>query len=348
MLSMLMRISVPGHGPHNEPLIEPTYGGQIQGQAIPGVPREADVFVEYAEVPGRFPDGEPFSLRKPVYSFKNLGYGALATNLMSSPRVAPAMVGMGLLEIVPVETSQRFAAEQKSHGQGIEGRINSVWDKSAAKMVPGRYGWKAEQPSVLQQTAGAFAGDIGVTSSLFPEDDHTPAQKICETRPSGGQPEVSDKILTDVVLYACTLAVPGRRNWTNAEVLRGKALFAEAGCAVCHVPKMETGESATLPELSHQVIRPYTDLLLHDMGEELSDHRPVFDASGRDWRTPPLWGTGLVSKVNGHTTLLHDGRARDFSEAILWHGGEAAKSREKFRTLSKANRDALVAFLRSL
>jgi CxxC motif-containing protein (DUF1111 family) len=133
---------------------------------------------------------------------------------------------------------------------------------------------------------------------------------MCEKRASGGQPEVSDKILNDVVIYACTLAVPGRRDWTNASVLRGKGIFGGIGCAACHVPKMETGESANLPELSHQVIYPYTDLLLHNMGEDLSDHRPVFDAHGHDWRTPPLWGIGLVSKVNGHTSLLHDGRAR--------------------------------------
>jgi CxxC motif-containing protein (DUF1111 family) len=348
MVAMLMRISVPGHGPHNEPLSEPAYGGQIQGQAIPGVPPEADAFVEYKEMPGRFTDGESFSLRQPSYSFKNLGYGPLASNVMVSPRVAPAMIGMGLLEAVPLETLKGFIDEQKHAANGIAGRINFVWDASAGKMAAGRYGWKAEQPSVRQQTAGAFAGDIGITSTLFPQDDHTPAEKICETQPNGGKPEVSDKILNDVVLYTCTLAVPGRRDWTNATVLRGKTFFTQIGCAVCHVPKMQTGDSPDLPELSRQTIRPYTDLLLHDMGEALADHRPVFDAGSRDWRTPPLWGIGLVGKVNGHTCLLHDGRARNLTEAILWHGGEAERAKERFQTMSKTERDALLAFLNSL
>jgi CxxC motif-containing protein (DUF1111 family) len=348
MVSMLMRISIPGRGAHGEPLPDPIYGGQIQGQAIPGVPAEADVYVEYEETPGTFADGEKFSLRKPFYRLSNLSYGPLAKDTMMSPRVAPVMIGLGLLEAVPEEAMYAFADQQKRAGQGIAGRVNRVWDKTAGKMVAGRYGWKSEQPSVLQQVAGAFAGDIGITSYLFPEDDHTPAQKVCAEQPEGGHPEVSDKILHAVVLYSRTLAVPAQRKCSDPAVLRGKALFSHANCSACHIPKIQSGGCVDLPELSHQTIHPYTDLLLHDLGEGLSDHRPVFEAGGSDWRTPPLWGAGLVAKVNGHTCLLHDGRARNFAEAILWHGGEAESAREEFRTMPKVDREALIAFLRSL
>jgi CxxC motif-containing protein (DUF1111 family) len=348
MVSMLMRISIPGEGPKNDPLPDPVYGAQIQGQAIPGVPPEADVLVEYEERAGQFADGEKFLLRKPHYLLKNLGYGPLSKNVMMSPRVAPAMIGLGLLEIVPEETLRGFANAQKRNGHGICGRLNLVWDKSSGKVTVGRYGWKAEQPTVLQQTAGAFVGDIGITSSLMPDENHTSAQVICAKQPSGGHPEVSDEILHDVVTYSRTLAVPARRNWTDPAVLKGKALFVQANCAVCHVPIMKTGRCADLPELSGQTIRPYTDLLLHDMGDDLSDNRPVFDARGRDWRTPPLWGIGLTEKVNGHTCFLHDGRARNLAEAILWHGGEARSACEMFRAMPKTDREALLAFLQSL
>ena len=348
MVTMLMRLSVPGNSAHGEPKPDPTYGGQIQGQAVPNVPREADVYVSYEEVPGRFADGASFSLRKPIYSVTNLGYGPLAKDVMMSPRVAPAMIGLGLLEIVPEKTLQALADQQKREGNGVAGRMNYVWDEATGKTGAGRYGWKAEQPTVRDQTAGAFVGDMGLTSSLMSDENHTAREEICAKQPSGGHPEVSDKILNDVVLYSRTLAVPARRNWTEPTVLRGKALFAQASCVTCHVPKLQTGDCPDLPELSNQTIRPYTDLLLHDMGEGLSDNRPVFEASGRDWRTPPLWGIGLVQKVNGHTFFLHDGRARNLAEAILWHGGEGEAAREKFRSMPKADREALIAFLESL
>lgn len=348
MTTMLLRLSVPGTGSHAEPKPDPIYGGQLQTQAIPGVPPEADVRVTYEEIAGHFADGQAFSLRKPSYSIQKLGYGPMAKDVMVSPRVAPAMIGLGLLEAVPEETLRSFADRQRQAGAGIAGRPNFVWDCVAGKTVLGRFGWKAEQPGVFQQTAGAFVEDIGITSSLMPRENYTQLEEICAKQPSGGHPEVSDKILHDVTIYSRTLAVPARRNWTDPVVLRGKELFATANCAACHVPKMQTGDCPDLPELSRQTIRPYTDLLLHDMGEGLADHRPVFAAGGRDWRTPPLWGIGLVFKVNGHTCFLHDGRSRDLAEAILWHDGEAKAAREAFRTFPQTDRDALIAFLQSL
>ena len=348
MTTMLLRISIPGNGTHHEPKPEPTYGGQLQTQAILGAQREADAFVSYEEITGKFGDGEPYSLRKPTYTITNLNYGPMAGDVMSSPRVAPVMVGLGLLEAVPEETIRSLVAQQARDGNGIAGRINLVWDQSANKMRLGRFGWKAEQPTVLQQTAGAFNEDIGVTSSVMPQKNFTAREGACAQLPNGGHPEVSDKIFADVVLYSRTLAVPARRNWTEPKVKRGQELFAQANCSACHVPQLKTGGFPELPELSNQTIRPYTDLLLHDMGEDLSDHRPVFDAGGRDWRTAPRWGIGLVSKVNGHSCFLHDGRARNLTEAILWHDGEAKNARESFRTFAKTDRESLIAFLESL
>ncbi|HEY0096255.1 MAG TPA: di-heme oxidoredictase family protein, partial [Archangium sp.] len=211
-----------------------------------------------------------------------------------------------------------------------------------------RFGWKANQPSLRQQNAGAFRGDIGITSDLFPEEDCPPAQAACRAAPSGGAPELDAQKLEHVTFYTRMLAVPARRNVDDSEVLRGRRLFRELDCAACHVPRLETGIVEDAPELSKQVIFPYTDLLLHDMGAELADDRPDFEATGREWRTPPLWGIGLVETVNRHTRFLHDGRARSLEEAILWHGGEAERSREHFRELSAPDRAALLRFLESL
>ena len=348
LVQVLMRLSVPGAGAHHGALPDPAYGGQIQGQAILGVRPEADIVATYTELPSQFSDGEAFSLRSPTYSVTNLGYGPLAANALLSPRAAPAMIGLGLLEAVPEPALRAIGEQQAREGNGVRGRLNSVWDVAAGKMAIGRFGWKAEQPSVSQQTAGAFNEDMGLTTPLLPLESYTKSQAtICETQSPASQPNVSAKILHDVVLYSRALAVPARRRMTDAAVLRGERLFQQIGCAACHVPTLQTGD-ADLPQLAHQTIRPYTDLLLHDMGDGLSDQRPVFDAKGNDWRTPPLWGIGLVSTVNGHTFFLHDGRARNLTEAILWHGGEAQTSREKFRILPKSDRDALIAFLNSL
>jgi CxxC motif-containing protein (DUF1111 family) len=348
MTTMLLRISVPGHGPHGEPKGDPIYGDQIQGAALPGLAREADVLVEYEEVPGHFADGEGWALRRPRYRLRELGYGAPSAKLLTSPRVAPAMVGLGLLEAVPEGTLREHEDPEDRDGDGISGRLNQVWDQARKAPAIGRFGWKAEQPSVLQQSAGAFLGDMGITSSLFPGPGPTPRQTACAAAPSGGSPEVDDDILHSVALYARTLGVPAQRRAAEPEVVRGGRLFAEARCTACHLPALETGDAADLPELSHQQIRPYTDLLLHDMGAGLADGRPAFAAGGSEWRTPPLWGVGLVSKVNGHTFLLHDGRARGFAEAVLWHGGEAAKAREAFVRMPRADRRAVIAFLESL
>jgi CxxC motif-containing protein (DUF1111 family) len=230
----------------------------------------------------------------------------------------------------------------------VSGRLNVVWNEVTGRMDIGRFGWKAEQPSVAQQTAAAFGGDIGITSPLQRHENYTADEREAGQRPTGGDPEVSARIFEAVTLYARTLAVPAARTGDSAEAMRGRDLFAAARCASCHVPELTTGRDVELPELANQIIHPYTDLLLHDMGDGLADNRPVFAASGREWRTPPLWGLGLISKVNGHTFLLHDGRARTIGEAVLWHGGEAEASRRRFVAMSRRDRAALAAFLGSL
>lgn len=346
--TILLRVSALSVGPRGGPVPDPVYGDQIQGNALPGARAEGDVFVDYEDVDGTYGDGEKYTLKRPSYRIENLAYGPTTQALSVSARVAPAMIGLGLLEAVPDDAINALADAEDHDGDGISGRRNIVWDEQAQKMEPGRFGWKAEQPSLLQQIAGAFRADMGLTTSLLPTENHTVGESECDRFPSGGNPEVSDKILGDVLLYSRALAVPAPRTNTDPSVIKGKALFSELQCISCHFPTLTTGEFVELPEIAHQIIHPYTDLLLHDMGENLADHRPVFAATGSEWRTPPLWGLGLLPKVNGHGRLLHDGRARGFAEAILWHGGEAERSRDGFRSLSAADRAALVAFLQSL
>ena len=346
-LGLLMRLSVPGEGEHGQPRGDEVYGGQLQDRAIPDVPAEGTLVIEHDEIDGEYADGERYSLRAPRYRIEQPEFGALPEALQMSPRVAPAMIGLGLLEAIPEARLRELADPGDDDGDGISGKLNRVWSVEREGMTIGRFGWKAEQPDVLQQSAGAFNGDMGITSRLFPQQNCTPSQPECMGAASGGEPEISDDLLDKLVLYARVLAVPARRGGDDPEVLRGKALFAQLGCDGCHVPSHET-EDAAVPELSGQKIWPYTDLLLHDLGDALSDQRPVFAAKGEEWRTPPLWGIGLIRAVNGHDRLLHDGRARGVAEAVLWHGGEAEPSADGFRQLSREERDALVRFVESL
>jgi len=346
--SMLVRISVPGQGPHGGPKSHPVYGGQIQEFSIPGVPAEAQTHISWREQKGQFADGTPFSLRRPVYAFDQWGYGAVGDDLMVSGRVAPAVFGLGLLEAIPDAALMAQADPDDRNRDGISGRMNMVWDVTNATHVIGRFGWKAGQPSIKQQNAGAFLGDIGLTSSLFPMAECSATQTACQKEATfGEQPEITDSDLDVLSDYIRLLAVPARRRMDDPDVQAGEKLFYQGQCAACHTPKWQTGPS-DVAVLNNQTIYPYTDLLLHDMGEGLADHRPEFLADGREWRTPPLWGIGLQKIVNSHHFFLHDGRARNLDEAILWHGGEAQKSADYFRNLDTDQRAALRAFLESL
>jgi CxxC motif-containing protein (DUF1111 family) len=357
-VSMLVRLSIPD-APEYVRLIEqvgvvpePVYGGQFQDMAVPGVAPEGKVRVDYTPVPVRFKDGTEVELRKPVLQITQLGYGPMHPDTRFSARVAPPMIGLGLLEAIPEEAILANAAAQAKAKNGINGRPNQVWDDALQKTVMGRFGWKAGQPNLNQQNVHAFSGDMGLTTSLRPFDDCTDAQTACKQAPNGngpdGEPEVSDNILRLVLFYSRNLAVPARRGINNEQVLAGKNLFFQAGCDSCHTPKYTTAANAAEPELANQVIRPYSDLLLHDMGDGLADNRTEFQASGRDWRTPPLWGIGLTQAVSGHTQFLHDGRARNLLEAVLWHGGEAQAAQQQVLSFNAEQRAALLAFLNSL
>jgi len=347
MVSMLIRLSVPGTAPDGGPNPHPMYGGQLSGNAVLGTKAEGRALIEYFEAAGTYPDGTPFSLSMPKYRIDNWAYGEPGASLMISPRVAPAMIGMGLLESIPEADILARVDTDDADGDGISGRANYVYDLRAGEARLGRFGWKANQPTVEQQVAGAFSGDIGITSSLVDGDNATPLQKL-DSLPNGGFPEIEDDDLADVVGYSRVLAVPARRDWQDAEVRTGSGLFDGAGCAACHVREQKTSPTAYPAALAGQMIHPYTDLLLHDMGDSLADGRPDYLATGREWRTPPLWGIGLVQTVNGHTQFLHDGRARSLEEAVLWHGGEAAASRKRFLAMSAEDRQALIRFLKSL
>ena len=347
-LGLLIRLSIPGEDEQGAPLGDPNYGGQFNHRSILSVPAEGRSLVEYTELPGTYADGTAYSLRSPSYEFADLTFGPFAPGIMISPRTAPFMIGLGLLEAIVDDDILALEDADDADGDGISGRVNRVWDPKTESVVLGRFGWKANQPGLEQQNSGAFLGDLGITSPLFRAQNCPPIQTDCEAAVTGGTPEIDQDKVDDVTYYSRLLAVPARRDFQDPEVLRGKGLFLDAGCGSCHTPKFVTGEVESFPEVSQQTIRPFTDLLLHDMGPDLADGRPDFLASGSEWRTPPLWGIGLVSVVNDHTHFLHDGRARDLAEAILWHGGEAEASREMFRGMQADERAALVRFLEAL
>ena len=363
-VSMFLRLSIPPQTDADKRALderrvnvisEPTYGGQLQDLAIQGHDGEGHMNISYEDVGVTLEDGTIVNLRKPTYKITDLKYGPLHPETLTSPRVAPQMIGLGLLEAIPETDIRANTDPEDKNGDGISGRASEVWSAQHNRVTLGRFGWKAGAPSVLEQSAGACAGDMGISTFLFSSasGDCTAAQKTCRNAPHGNTPaeggvEVSKQLLDLVVFYAQNLAVPKRRDAGASDVLRGKAIFNDIGCAACHTPKFTTGVVDGQKHLSNQKIWPYTDLLLHDMGPGLSDERPEGVASGSEWRTPPLWGIGLTEVVSGHTFLLHDGRARNIEEAILWHGGEAAGARTNYTKLSKAERDALIRFVNSL
>ncbi|MEM7306643.1 MAG: di-heme oxidoredictase family protein [Planctomycetota bacterium] len=325
------------------------YGSQFQNFAIAGAQAEGSVEIDYAERAGSYADGTAYALRAPRYLPAEPGYGPFSDALFLTPRIAPAVFGVGLLEGIPEDDLLARADPDDADGDGISGRVSYVTDMASGETVVGRFGWKAGQPTVDRQVAAALLGDMGISSSLVGGvQNHGPRQAVLDELPTGGTPEIDDVDLERLSFYMRTLGVPARRKPRDPGVRRGAELFESVGCNACHVPVQRTLEVAGMPELSDQSFAPYTDLLLHDMGDELSDDRPEGDASGREWRTPPLWGIGLIEVVNDHQELLHDGRARGVAEAILWHGGEGAAARDAFRALSTAERADLVAFVEDL
>lgn len=342
-LGLLLRLSNGnGSGP------EAVYGGQFQDRGISTADAEGDLAISYVEVQGAFLDGTPYSLRVPTYDMVNLHYGPMDPNVMVSPRVGPSVFGLGLLEIISEADLLAHADEFDADGDGISGKANYVYDPYYGDTRIGRFGWKSNKASIPSQVAGAFNGDLGIKTSYFPDENHTSAQSALDALANGGVVEIENDDLEKVILYCRTLAVPIRRDTYSDYTVRGESLFNTLSCNKCHVAEYKTSSDGDIEPLKNQTIRPYSDLLLHDMGPDLADNRPDGLASGNEWRTPPLWGIGLLETVNGHTFLLHDGRARNIEEAILWHGGEAQKSKEMYLELSAEKRQQLLTFLRTL
>ncbi len=334
---------------------DPVYGSQLQDRAIPGLAAEGAVAVTYGERREVLADGTTVSLRVPRYAIEHPAYGPLAPETNLSPRMTQPMIGLGLVEAIDPGDILAHQDPDDRNGDGISGRAAMVRDHRTGKPALGRFGWKAQNATVRDQTAAALAGDIGISSPDVdqPQGDCQPRQTACLKRPDGvqkrlGKTEAPDPVLDLLTFYAQNLAVPARRKASFADVLKGKQVFYGLGCPACHVPKYVSRRDAAFGPLSYQLIWPYSDFLLHDMGEGLADGQSVGDASGQEWRTPPLWGLGLTKTVNGNTFYLHDGRARTLDEAILWHGGEAAKARDAFKTLNAIDRQSLTTFLESL
>jgi len=363
-VSMFLRISVPAPdmadtaryiaGTHAT-APDPVYGGQLQDFSLPGHAPEARMRIDYEDITVPLSGGEVATLRRPTYTAADPGYGPLHPDAMLSPRVAPQMIGMGLLEAIPAQDILARADPEDADGDGISGRPQIVWSAVHDRPMLGRFGHKAGNATVLEQSAGAFAGDMGISNPLHPAGagDCTAAQTGCITAVHGGDAEQGgveiDKVGLDLVtFYSRTLAVPARRDVDDGQVLRGREVFFDTGCAACHRPNYVTHRLEGEDPASFQLIWPYTDMLLHDMGEGLADNRPEGRATGREWRTAPLWGIGLTETVSGHSYFLHDGRARSLLEAVLWHGGEAEPARDRVIEMPSEDRAALIRYLESL
>jgi CxxC motif-containing protein (DUF1111 family) len=311
----------------------PTLGHVLQSQSSSG-PNEGNVSIaSYTTSGGQYGDATPYSLQKPNYSFSG------TTPAFFSARIAPQLVGLGLLEAVSESTIAALADPDDANIDGISGRIQTVLDPETNQQRLGRFGDKAGRVRLSHQIAGALNTDMGVTTPIFP---------LLDGETSGGAPEISAANLDLMTRYVALLGVGARRDLTNAQALSGEQSFNSAGCIKCHTPNLTTSPYYPMTELRNQTIHPYTDLLLHDMGSGLADNMGEANATGSEWRTPPLWNIGLTVGVSGGEAYLHDGRARSLEEAILWHGGEAEAAKEVFRTMSAAERAALVKFLKSL
>ena len=326
---------------------DPNYGDQLSESALPGLAPEGHLAVHWLEQPFRFPDGEMASLRSPAFEVHDLAFGPLALDTHVLARLAPALTGVGLLEAIPDSAILAREDPNDRDGDGISGRVRRLVNGPEGAFEIGRFGWKADEASLVEQVSRALQMDMGITSDTRPEVDLSPAESLAAKRPEGGHPEIDTATFSALVDYCAMLGVPARRNVTDPRVVHGSVLFTAAGCNSCH-GGVYTTDGSEFAALSKQRIEPMTDLLLHDMGSGLAEPFSDPSVSGAEWRTPPLWGLGLHNRVSGHRYLLHDGRARNLIEAILWHGGEARASRDRFVRMSSADREALLDYLDSL
>lgn len=344
LTGFFLRTSIPGNDAFGGPNAVQGFGTQIQNQANFGYEPEAKFQVSYSQIVEILADGTKVTLQKPTYAVVD-SYISFPANAMLSPRLAMPVFGLGLLEAIPESTIIALQDINDTNKDGISGKANYVYDLISGQTKLGRYGWKANTATLLEQCAAAYSGDMGITTYLINKE--TGHGQSNGNDGFGDDPEITENILEKVALYCRTLGVPAPRNVDDSSVRKGAKLFETLECAKCHIPKMQSGNS-TVKALSNQTFYPYSDMLLHDMGEALADNRPDYLADGDEWKTRPLWGIGLTQVVNGHTHFLHDGRAKNTTEAILWHGGEAQNSKNKFKQLSATERNNLLQFINSL
>lgn len=336
-------------------LPDPVYGAQFQRSAVAGLAAEAVLSVAYTEHPVTLADGTRVTLRSPDYQVSDTAYGPLHPQARLSPRIAPPLFGLGLLDALDEQSILARADPEDADGDGISGRANRAWSHQRQRLAVGRFGHKAGQPDLDQQIQSAFSTDLGLSVPLYPDPagDCTDRQAACREAPHGDTPrydslEAHARVTELVHLYLAHLKAPQARTspdaGTRTDLDAGARLFQQAGCADCHTPNLQTANHSPFPALRNRHIAPYSDLLLHDLGEGLADHRPEARADGSEWRTAPLWGIGM----HGNRHFLHDGRARTLLEAILWHGGEGRAARDRVAGMDRQQRRQLLAFLESL
>jgi CxxC motif-containing protein (DUF1111 family) len=343
--SMVIKLSLIENG---KAFADPNYGYQLNDKSILGVPYEGKASITFTTKIEKFKDGSEIQLSVPNYSFHSLSFGELNKNTAYSGRVAPVVFGLGLLEAIEEKDILKNADPEDSNDDGISGRAHKIIDRPSKKIMLGKYGWKATRAKLLHHITGAASQDMGLTSSVFPEQNCLAIQKKCSEQINGGDPEVSEAQIERLLIYMQTLAPPRQRDIQDEVIIKGQKLFVDIGCENCHTSTYTTGVHPHHPELSNRIIKPYSDFLLHDMGSGLDDGLPEGEAKSYEWKTPPLWGIGLVKIVNKHTRFLHDGRAKSIEEAILWHDGEALKAKKNYTSLSIKDRKNILRFLNSL
>ena len=330
------------------------YGGQISEFAVKDVLKEADIIIDYKYSLEMYEDGRVVELRRPIIKIDNLNYGDFNESTTFSARIAQPMIGLGLIEHISDQSLLMNEDINDTNNDGVSGKANKVWDIENEKLAIGRFGWKAAQPSVYQQTADAFYHDMGLSNKLYSNPFNCTSKQVeCTKAISGNSEEYDDlEVSSDqldlVTFYSSQLGVPARRSINAENVKKGKEIFFELNCNSCHVESFTTGDSGSHANLNNQIIYPYSDFLLHDMGESLSDGVSEFSAQESEWRTPPLWGIGLTNIVSEEYGYLHDGRARTIEEAILWHGGEANEIIQNYKKLKKSEVNQLLSFINSL
>ncbi|SFK52791.1 CxxC motif-containing protein, DUF1111 family [Methylophaga sulfidovorans] len=325
----------------------PVYGEQLQDKAVPSVKAEGHVSMAYRYFNVTLKDGTAVPMREPKVMLSQAAYTDFS-DVLTSARIGPALIGMGFINAIPAEQIIANADPDDLNGDGISGRVNWIKDSMTGLTHIGRFGYKANVASLKAQVVNAFHGDLGITSSIHPKENCTLVQSDCLKALSGGEPELREAQLNAVTVYMQLLAIPKPLSIDNEQLLLGQQMFNKSNCLACHHAKFTTSKETKPQQLASTTISPYSDFLLHDMGEGLADGRPDQGATGREWRTTPLWAIGLSKIVNSHANYLHDGRARTLLEAILWHGGEAQASQQAVINMSSEQREALLNYLQRL